>query len=593
MEKYLIVLDLDETLLHNDKTISKYSQGILAKCQSLGCKIVVNTARSYIRTTKIAKQINADFVCAFNGNFVCDKEDNVIYYNPISSQVTECVIEELSKYTDHIVNEGLYDSFCINKDDVDFIDSKFASIEFIKKLQSCKVILKCRNEEFSSIKSVVEKYDLSITFSREKDTARILPKKSDKWIGIQQIKEFLNNEYKIIAFGDDTTDLETLINADIGVRMENSISEIIEKINFSTSCNDDDGVAKFLCHYFDLEKDSVNYNNVQILDCSLRDGGHLNNSKFGYKVIKGFIEKLAFANTDIVEIGFLQTCDFNKDCSIYPSISEAEEILRDINTRNSIISLLTQVDKYDISKLEPCCGKVKMIRVSFHSNYIDLGMYFCEEVKKKGYLCSVNPINFSHYTKEEVVELITKVNKINPDIFSIVDTFGVFLNNGFRNKLNLINHLLNKKICRGIHLHENLNMAFSSAQTLIESNSNIGKIVIDTSVAGMGRAPGNLKTEVMQYYINQVTQTERYSMNYIYSLMENEIMYLKNGINWENEFAYSITALENTHRTYAEYLLCKQIPLYEIEKLIKLIPYENRGRFNESVIESIYQSNLK
>ena len=173
MEKYLIVLDLDETLLHNDKTISKYSQGILAKCQSLGCKIVVNTARSYIRTAKIAKQINADFVCAFNGNFVCDKEDNVIYYNPISSQVTECVIEELSKYTDHIVNEGLYDSFCINKDDVDFIDSKFASIEFIKKLQSCKLILKCRNEEFSSIKSVVEKYDLSITFSREKDTARI------------------------------------------------------------------------------------------------------------------------------------------------------------------------------------------------------------------------------------------------------------------------------------------------------------------------------------------------------------------------------------------------------------------------------------
>ena len=234
-----------------------------------------------------------------------------------------------------------------------------------------------------------------------------------------------------------------------------------------------------------------------------------------------------------------------------------------------------------------------MIRVSFHSNYIDLGMYFCEEVKKKGYLCSVNPINFSHYTKEEVVELITKVNKINPDIFSIVDTFGVLLNNGFRNKLNLINHLLNKKICRGIHLHENLNMAFSSAQTLIESNSNIGKIVIDTSVAGMGRAPGNLKIEVMQYYINQVTQTERYSMNYIYSLMENEIMYLKNGLNWENEFAYSITALENTHRTYAEYLLRKQIPLYEIEKLIKLIPYENRGRFNESVIESIYQSNLK
>lgn len=215
MEKYLIVLDLDETLLRNDKTISKYSRSILAKCQSLGCKIVVNTARSYIRTTKFAKQINADFVC--------DKKDKVIYYNPISSQVTECVIEELSKYTEHIINEVLYDSFCINKEDVDFIDSKFASIEFIKKLQSCKLILKCKNEEFSSIKSVVEKYDLSITFLREKDTGRILPKKSDKWIGIQHIKEFLNNEYKIIAFGDDITDLKTLINTDIGVDLPEHI----------------------------------------------------------------------------------------------------------------------------------------------------------------------------------------------------------------------------------------------------------------------------------------------------------------------------------------------------------------------------------
>ena len=39
MEKYFIVLDLDETLLHSDKTISEYSKAILKKCQDLGCKI--------------------------------------------------------------------------------------------------------------------------------------------------------------------------------------------------------------------------------------------------------------------------------------------------------------------------------------------------------------------------------------------------------------------------------------------------------------------------------------------------------------------------------------------------------------------------
>ena len=593
MEKYLIVLDLDDTLLHSDKSISEYSKSILKKCQELGCKIVINTARSYIRTINFAEQINADFICSFNGNFVCDREDNIIYYNPISNEVSKNVIEELSKYTSHIVNEGLYGSFCTDKRDVDFVDSKFASINFVKNLQSCKLILRCQEGEYSSIKSLVEKYNLSITFSREKNTARILPMGTDKWNGIQHIEQNLKEGYKVIAFGDDITDLETLVNADIGVRMKNSITKIIENVNFSTSSNDDDGVAKFLCHYFNLEQENINYSNVKILDCSLRDGGHLNGSKFGYEIIKGFIEKLALANTDIIEIGFLQTSKFDKNCAIYPTVKDAERILQDIECKDSMISLLTQVDKFDISKLEKCSGKVKMIRVSFHSNLIDLGMQYCEEVKRKGYLCSVNPINFSHYNKEEVVKLISRVNKIDPDVFSIVDTFGVLLNNDFRNKLNLINHLLNKTIKIGIHLHENLNLAFSSAQTLIETNSIDGEVIIDTSVSGMGRSPGNLKTEFLQYYINQSMQTQRYSMEPIYSLMENEIKKLKEKLNWDNNFAFAISAFEKAHWTYAEYLTNKGFSLQEIESLIKLIPFENKGRFNESVIEAICHTNIK
>lgn len=589
MKKYLIVLDLDETLLHSDKSISEYSKIILKKCQELGCKIAVNTARSYIRTVDFAKQIEADFVCSFNGNFVCDKDDNVIYYNPISSEVSKNVIEELSKYTDRIVNEGLYGSFCTSKEDVDFVDSKYASIKFIRNLQSCKMIVHCKPEEYHTLKAIADKYNLSINFSREKNTVRILPSKSNKWLGIQKIKNYLDNEYKIIAFGDDMGDLETLMNAEIGVRMENSTNQLIENVEFSTSSNDNDGVAKFLCNFFNLEQDLIDCNNVKILDCSLRDGGHLNGSKFGYDIIKAFIQKLANAGTDIIEVGFLQTEIFNKDVAIYPSVSDAENTLKDIDCKNSVISLLTQVDKYDISKLEPRIGKVKLIRVSFHSNLIDLGMEYCKKVKEKGYMCSVNPINFSHYSNEEVVSLISRVNKINPDIFSIVDTFGVLLNNDFRNKLNLINHLLNKNIKKGIHLHDNLLLAFSSAQTLIEKNSKDGEIIIDSSVSGMGRAPGNLRTELMAYYLNKLSNSNKYSLEYIYSLMENEINVLKTSLNWENDFAYGITAFEKMHRTYAEYLLNKDdISLTDIQRLITLIPSENRGRFNEEVIEKIY-----
>lgn len=589
MKKYLIVLDLDETLLHSDKSISEYSKTILKKCQELGCKIVINTARSYIRTVDFATQVDADFVCSFNGNFVCDKDDNVIYYNPISHNASRNIIEELSKYTERIVNEGLYGSFCTSKEDINFVDSKYASIKFIQNLQSCKIIVYCRPEEYQVLKVLADKHDLSITFSREKNTVRILPNNSNKWLGIQKIKEYLGDEYNIIAFGDDIADLDTLINADIGVRMENSTNDLIENVEFSTFSNDNDGVAKFLCNYFNLEQNIVNCNNVKILDCSLRDGGHLNGSQFGYDVIKSFIQKLANAGTDIIEMGFLQTGNFDKNIAIYPNVSDAERVLNGIDCKKSMISLLTQVDKYDISSLEPCTGKIKLIRVSFHSNLIDLGIEYCKQVKEKGYMCSVNPINFSHYTNEEVVSLISQINKINPDIFSIVDTFGVLLNNDFRNKLNLINHLLNKNIKKGIHLHDNLLLAFSSAQTLIEKNSKDGEIIIDSSVSGMGRAPGNLRTELMAYYLNKLSNSDKYALEYIYSLMENEINVLKESLNWENDFAYGITAFEKTHRTYAEHLLNKEnSSLFDIQKMIELIPSENRGRFNEDVIEKIY-----
>ena len=75
--------------------------------------------------------------------------------------------------------------------------------------------------------------------------------------------------------------------------------------------------------------------------------------------------------------------------------------------------------------------------------------------------------------------------------------------------------------------------------------------------------------------------------------MENEVFHLKERLNWKNNFAYGISAFEKTHRTYAEYLLNKGLSLKEIQKLIKLIPYENRGRFNEDVIAKIYQDNLQ
>ena len=245
-----------------------------------------------------------------------------------------------------------------------------------------------------------------------------------------------------------------------------------------------------------------------------------------------------------------------------------------------------QVDKFSIDKLEPCIGKVKMIRVSFHSNLIDKGIECCKRVMELGYICSCNPINFSSYQNQEIIQLIKKLNVIKPHYFSIVDTFGIMLNNDFTNKIHLLNHLLSPEIKIGLHLHDNLSSSFSTAQILLQEESRFHDIIIDTSLCGLGRAPGNLKTELLMYYINTVIPN-KYNMKYVYYLMEKVILPLSQTLNWSFEFAYSISAFEKVHRTYAEYLLNKGYSLNLIENIIKEVPKHKKGRFDEEVINKI------
>ena len=66
----------------------------------------------------------------------------------------------------------------------------------------------------------------------------------------------------------------------------------LDNINFWTSSNNDSGVAKFLTSFYNLDL-KANYDKVKILDCTLRDGGHLNNCEFGYSTIKKIIQNLS------------------------------------------------------------------------------------------------------------------------------------------------------------------------------------------------------------------------------------------------------------------------------------------------------------
>ena len=72
---------------------------------------------------------------------------------------------------------------------------------------------------------------------------------------------------------------------------------------------------------------------INLLDCTLRDGGYINDWNFGYETIKSIINKLVASEVEYVEIGFLRNCEYDKNRSVFNNCEQMKNILPDVYKR--------------------------------------------------------------------------------------------------------------------------------------------------------------------------------------------------------------------------------------------------------------------
>lgn len=330
-------------------------------------------------------------------------------------------------------------------------------------------------------------------------------------------------------------------------------------------------------------------NNINLLDCTLRDGGYINNWGFGFHIIKDIIKKLVESQINYVEVGFLRNCEYDKDKALFNNCEEIAPILPE--KRGSVMfTAMALHNKYDIDKLEPYDGKtIDAIRVTFHDYDIDQGLLFVEKAKAKGYKVFCNPINIMGYSDQMILQLIQKINRIQPYAFSIVDTFGSMMKSDLNRIYSLVEHNLDKSIVIGLHLHENLALSYSLAQEFISIKSAERKSVIDASMLGMGRVPGNLCLELIMDYMNK-NQGSTYDVNPVLDGIDDYILPLKQIEPWGYSTAYALSAKYNLHRNYAEFLLGKgRLRAKQINQILASIDENKKTAYDETYIESLYE----
>lgn len=329
--------------------------------------------------------------------------------------------------------------------------------------------------------------------------------------------------------------------------------------------------------------------NIKLLDCTLRDGGYVNNFDFKDKNISLISDNLALSGVDLIELGFLKDGTHSTDQTLFNSPEEAEKYA---TQTDSEYCLMIRPDWYDINQLTES-KRIKHIRFAFHKRDIKLMLHQASIARSKGYKVYFNPVNVMSYKEAELKEILIELSKFSPEAIYIVDTFGSILPNDLDRLYKLFDQYVGKNIAIGLHLHENLSIALALACLFIEKiKKGARRAYIDSSILGIGRIPGNLCTELIVNYLNK--EKEVYATQPIYELIQEVISPIKKINNWGYMPAYALTGFYKVHRSYAEYLLSKpSITLNLLDIILFEIKHSDKAlTFNKEYADLLYGKHI-
>lgn len=327
---------------------------------------------------------------------------------------------------------------------------------------------------------------------------------------------------------------------------------------------------------------------TKLLDCTLRDGGYVNNWNFGLDNIKTVITGLQNARIDYIETGFLVDKKITKNQSLFNKIDEINTILPQNCDKNRFFAMISY-GKFDINRLpEYYDNLISGIRFIFKKQNLKNALKTCREIKSKGYRLFINPTFINQYEKEELIELIRQINQIHPAGFTIVDSTGGLNEKASAEIFCLSDKYLDKDICIGFHSHNNLNLSLENAKVLNSVNTE-REIILDCSISGIGRGAGNLSTQEIIQYINS-----NYNIKPVQELADKIILPIRSRNSWGYSIENYYSAKNFCHPYYARYLAKKNsLPADIVNKILENIPDEKKNIYDKDLIENLYNTNLK
>lgn len=289
---------------------------------------------------------------------------------------------------------------------------------------------------------------------------------------------------------------------------------------------------------------------IKVVDCTLRDGGLVNNFGFSDEFVKDLYRTNIKAGVDYMEFGYKASKDIFSTQDYGKWKFCEEEDIRAVVGNNDFdlkIAVMTDVGRTDYKRdiLKKSDSVIDLVRTATYIHQIPTAVEMIQDAHDKGYETTVNIMAISKVREEELDSGLEILAQSDVDIIYLVDSFGAFYPEQIRrltDKYMDIAEKYNKKI--GIHAHNNQQLAFANT---IEALSN-GASLLDATVSGMGRGAGNCYMETLLAFLRNPRYNLVPVMDFVQKYIQEE---RAKGSIWGYDIPYLLTGVMNSHPSAA------------------------------------------
>ena len=282
---------------------------------------------------------------------------------------------------------------------------------------------------------------------------------------------------------------------------------------------------------------------IKVLDCTIRDGGLINNHDFDTRFVREVYKALSEAGVDYMEIGYKNSKrlfspkEFGK--WKFCDDGDINKVIEGIESKTKI-SVMVDVDRVDVEDVVPRKDSpVAMMRVASYVKDIDKAIYLVNHFADKGYETTVNIMAISRALDNELTECLHQLEKESKtDCVYIVDSFGALYQETTEFLIKKAKSILKTKEV-GMHAHNNQQLAFGNTIEAIIHDANF----VDGTVYGLGRAAGNCPLELILGFL----KNPKFDIRPILDLISKEFIPLREKIEWGYIIPYAITGILDEH----------------------------------------------